>query len=323
MRLSRVVLVLGMVATPLLAASCGSSGPSGKATASNSDQSQGTTRGLTFPSYLYAWTIKTVDSSGASWTTTLSIGSPIEGGNIAHFTVSSLASECSTNFNSDAVIPFLIKTTSTTAGSFTASGDQTFAIVNSALQSTPVGELAAITSQGTESDAGFNAGEALYGIEALASGTSCTQLDPNTGDANNPGDESNVINFGSDNLASGSSQTIDGVFDLENFFTPSEGSGDQNWLSNIWILVPYVNAIGTDNTFQNYSVTGPHLVPLLGFTPTSSFDSNHDIGSSNSGYGWAFPIDGTSTPDCADAASSSPITAEDSPSIQTLCNQAS
>ena len=85
-----------------------------------------------------SWTIESVDSRGATWTTTVAIAPVISGKALAAYTTL-YGDPCSLDRTTDAIVPFQITTTSTNAGFFTASGDQELKIVNASLGVAPDG----------------------------------------------------------------------------------------------------------------------------------------------------------------------------------------
>ena len=60
------------------------------------------------------------------------------------------------------------------------------------------------------------------------------------------------------------------------------------------------------------------MVSLLDYTPTPTYNPSDSYDTNNVGYGWVFPIDGKSEPDCASASSTSPR-GSSMPSMQSLC----
>lgn len=74
------------------------------------------------------WTIKSVDSSGATWTTTVAIASVISGDALTGYPTL-YGNPCKLDPKTDAIVPFQITTTSTTSGDLTASGVQNLKIV--------------------------------------------------------------------------------------------------------------------------------------------------------------------------------------------------
>jgi hypothetical protein len=277
------------------------------------------TTSSTIPQSTFAntWNVKTVDSSGASWTTTISVGNLITGANIASKVSASLLAACSVDSRTDAVVPYRILTTSTTQGGFAAAGNQALTIVTSALGPTAVGQVG-LVSQGTESNTGYSAGEALFAGGAFSSGPTCPNVDPNGN--SDPSSQTNQVIVGGESLKNGSSVQLNGFFQLKNWAYPAMPNGDSSWFPNIWILIPSVGAFSIGNDWETTSVTGPAVIHLLGFTPNGTYDASHALGGSgDSGYGWAFPLDGMGTPDCADANAYPPYGHQQS--IQALCQQ--
>jgi len=208
----------------------------------------------------------------------------------------------------DAIVPFQITTTNTTFGDHTASGDQELEIVNSSLGVAPNGSDSAKGAQGTQSNAGLAAGEVLKAAENSSSGPTCSNLDP-------PGE---TMTLGNDSLTSGQEVVLKGYFDLKHWAEPAQKDGDTSWLPNIWILVPNSGTRQTGNGWETTSVSGPAVVSLLDYTPTPKYNLSDSYGTNNVGYGWVFPIDGKSQPDCASASSTSPR-GSSMPSMQSLC----
>jgi hypothetical protein len=180
--------------------------------------------------------------------------------------------------------------------------------VNASLGVGPNGSDSAKGARGTQSKAGFAAGEVLKAVQNSSSGSKCSNLDP-------PGEE---ITIGNDALTGGQQAVLKGYFVLKNWDGPANSHGDTSWLPNIWILVPNSGIPQTGNGWETTSVSGPAVVSLLDYTPTATYNPSVSYDKSNVGYGWVFPIDGSSQPDCASAASASPP-GSSMPSIQSLC----
>ena len=89
-----------------------------------------------------SWTIESIDSRGATWTTTVSIANLVSGHALS--TYSTLyGNPCSLDPTTDAIVPFQVTTTSTNSGFFHASGDQDLKIVNASLGVAPDGSVSA------------------------------------------------------------------------------------------------------------------------------------------------------------------------------------
>ena len=71
-------------------------------------------------------------------------------------------------------------------------------------------------------------------------------------------------------------------------------------------------------SWETTSVSGPAVVSLLDYTPTPTYNPSDSYRTNNVGYGWVFPLDGKSQPDCASASSTSPR-GSSMPSMQSLC----
>lgn len=253
------------------------------------------------------WTIHSVDSSGATWTTEVSVGNVISGSSLGAYETLD-GNPCSLDPTSDAIVPFQITTTSTTSGDLTASGNQELRIVNASLGVAPDGSDSPKGAQGTQSKAGFAAGEVLKAAETSASGPTCSNLDP-------PG-ETMILGDGS--LTNGQKTVLNGYFVLKNWAEPASRGGDASWLSNIWILVPNSGTSQTGNDWETTLVSGPAVVSLLDYTPTPTYNPSDSYHTNTVGYGWVFPLDGKSQPDCASASSTSPR-GSSMPSMQSLC----
>jgi hypothetical protein len=255
----------------------------------------------------HSWTIESVDSRGATWTTTIAIATVISGSALTSSATLS-GNPCSVDPTTDAIVPFQITTTSTNAGFFTASGDQELKIVNASLAVAPDGSDSPKDAQGTQSRAGFAGGEVLKAAEDSSSGPTCSNLDP-------PGE---TMTLGNESLKYGQDVVLKGYFVLKHWSEPAHHDGDTSWLPNIWILVPNSGTGQNGNGWETTSVSGPAVVSLLDYSPPPTYNpsDSHDV--SNVGYGWVFPIDGSSEPDCASASSTSPR-GSSMPSIQSLC----
>ncbi len=257
--------------------------------------------------YPHSWTIGSVDSSGATWTTTVAIANVISGNALTAYSTL-YGNPCSLDRSTDAIVPFQITTTSTKSGYFIASGDQELEIVNASLGVAPDGSDSPKSAQGTQSKAGFAAGEVLKAAESSSSGPTCSNLDP-------PGEK---MTFGNDSLTKGQEVVLKGYFDLKHWSEPAHPDGDASWFPNIWILVPNSGVLRTGKGWETTSVSGPAVVSLLDYTPTPTYNPSDSYDSNNVGYGWVFPIDGSSQPDCASASSTSPP-GSSMPSMQSLC----
>ena len=255
----------------------------------------------------HSWTIESVDSRGATWTTTVAIANVISGKALAAYTTL-YGNPCSLDPTTDAIVPFQITTTSTNAGFFTASGDQELKIVNASLGVAPDGSDSPKGAQGTQSKAGFAAGEVLKAAENSSSGPTCSNLDP-------PGE---TMTLGNDSLTKGQEVVLKGYFDLKHWAEPAHQDGDASWIPNIWILVPNSGTRQNGKSWETTSVSGPAVVSLLDYTPTPTYNPSDSYDKNNVGYGWVFPIDGKSEPDCASASSTSPR-GSSMPSVQSLC----
>jgi hypothetical protein len=208
----------------------------------------------------------------------------------------------------DAIVPFQITTTSTTSGASTASGDQELEIVNASLGVAPDGSDSPKGAQGTQSKDGLAAGEVLKAVEDSSSGPTCSNLDP-------PGE---TMILGNDSLTKGQQVVLKGYFDLKHGAGGTHQDGDTSWLSNIWIRVPNSGTSKTGKGWETTSVSGPAVVSLLDYTPTPMYNPSDSYDKNDVGYGWVFPVDGKSQPDCASASSTSPP-GSSMPSVQSLC----
>lgn len=256
--------------------------------------------------YPHNWTIESVDSSGATWTTNVATADVVSGKALRAYE-SLYGDRCNLDPGTDAIVPFQITTTGTASGTLTASGDQELKVVNASLGAAPDGSDAPTGGRGTESEAGFTAGEVLRTAEASSSGPTCSSLDP----------PAETMTLGNDALTNGQQVVLKGYFDLKHWAAPASEHGDPSWLPNIWIFVPTSGSSKTGNSWETTSVSGPAVVSLLDFTPTATYNAllRDD---KNDGYGWAFPIDARSQPDCARADASSP-SGTSLPSKQSLC----
>ncbi len=304
----RLLRCLALAALAISLAACSgnpkaapSSSPSPAASSGASPTSSPSPPPITYPR---SWTIESVDSSGATWTTTVAIGNVISRKALTGYSTL-YGNPCSLNPMTDAIVPFQITTTSTTSGDFTASGDQELEIVNASLGVGPDGSDSPKGAQGTQSDAGFAAGEVLKAAENLSSGPRCSNLDPNR----------ETMTLGNDSLTHGQAVVLKGYFDLQHWAEPAHPDGDASWFPNIWILVPNRGVLRTGKGWETTSVSGPAVVSLLDYTPTPTYNPSD---SNDVGYGWVFPIDGSSQPDCARASSTSPP-GSSTPSMQSLC----
>ena len=297
-------LALAVLAVSLAACS------SNPKTAPSSSASHAASSGATTtssPSPPHSWTINSADSTGATWTTTVAIAPVISGKALAAYATLH-GNPCNLNPTTDAIVPFQITTTSTASGHLTASGDQELKIVNASLGVAPDGSDATKAAQSTQSDAGFAAGEELKAAENTSDGPTCSNLDP-------PGE---TMTLGNDSLTNGQTSVLKGYFDLKHWSEQTHQDGDASWLSNVWILVPNSGISKTGNSWETTLVSGPAVISLLDYTPTPTYNPADSYGKNAVGYGWAFPIDGSSQPDCAGASSASPRGSA-MPSMQALC----
>ena len=295
-------LALAVLAV-FLAACTGNSKPSPSA----SPPASSTTSSPASTPSLQSWTIGSVDSRGATWTTTVAIANVISG-NALTSSATLYGNPCSLDPKTDAIVPFQITTTSTNSGFFTASGDQELKIVNASLGVAPDGSDSPKGGQGTQSNAGFAAGEVLKAAEDSSSGPTCSNLDP-------PGE---TMTLGSDSLKMGQQVVLKGYFVLKHWTESAHHDGDASWLPNIWVLVPSNGSGQNGNSWETTSVSGPAVVSLLDYTPTPTYNPSDSSDAKSVGYGWVFPIDGKSEPDCASASSTSPR-GSSIPSVQSLC----
>lgn len=258
-------------------------------------------------SYPRSWTIDSVSSSGATWTTTVAIANVISGRALAAYSTL-YGNPCSVDPTTDAIVPFQITTTGTTPGNLTASGDQELKIVNASLGVAPDGSDSPKGTQGTQSDPGFAAGEVLKAAENSSRGATCSNLDP----------PREAMTLGNDALAKSEEVVLNGYFDLRHWAEQADQKGDPSWIPNIWILVPSSGVGQTGTGWETTSVSGPAVVSLLDYTPTPTYNPSDSYDKNDVGYGWVFPIDGKSQPDCASASSTSPR-GSSMPSVQSLC----
>ena len=209
----------------------------------------------------HSWTIESVDSRGATWTTTVAIANVVSGKALAAYSTL-YGNPCSLDTTTDAIVPFQITTTSTNAGLFKASGDQELEIVNASLGVAPHGSDSPKGAQGTQSNAGFAAGEALKAAEDSSSGPTCSNLDP-------PGEK---MTLGRDSLTKGQQVVLKGYFDLKHWAEAPHQDGDTSWIPNIWILVPSSGIRQNGNGWETTSVSGPAVVSLLDYTPAPTYN---------------------------------------------------
>lgn len=302
-------LALGILAV-LLAACSGNPKAAPSSSSSTAAPSGATPTSTSSPppiAYPRSWTINSVDSSGATWTTTVAIANLISGKTLTAYSTL-YGNPCSLDPTTDAIVPFQITTTSTRLGDFIASGDQELRIVNASLGVAPHRSGSPKGARGTQSDTGFAAGEALKAAENPSSGPTCSNLDP-------PGE---TMTLGDDSLTDGQEVVLKGYFDLKHWSESTHRDGDTSWLPNIWILVPNSGIRQNGKGWETTSVNGPAVVSLLDYTPTPTYNPSDSYGMNNVGYGWVFPIDGNSEPDCASASSTSPP-GSSMPSVQSLC----
>jgi len=302
----RLLRWLALAVLAVLLAACSSNPKTAPSSSASHAASSGATP-TTNPSLPHSWTINSVDSSGATWTTTVAIAPVISGKALAAYSTL-YGNPCNLNPTTDAVVPFQITTTSTAFGDLTASGDQELRIVNASLGVAPGGSDSPKGAQDTQSNAGFATGEALKAAENSSGGPACSNLDP-------PGE---TVTLGNLSLTNGQDSVLKGYFDLQHWSGQTHQDGDALWLSNVWILVPNSGTSKTGNSWETTLVSGPAVVSLLDYTPTPTYNSADSYGKNAVGYGWVFPIDGSSQPDCAGASSTSPRESA-MPSIQSLC----
>ncbi len=307
----RLLRWLALVVLAVLLAACSGNpkaAPSSSASPAASSEASSTSSPSPPPiTHPNSWTINSVDSSGATWTTEVAIANLISGNALTAYTTL-YGNPCGLDPKTDAIVPFQITTTSTTPGDIRASGDQELKIVNASLGVAPDGSDSPKGSQGTQSNAGLAAGEVLKAVETPSSGPTCTNIDP-------PGE---TITLGNDSLTNGQQVVIKGYFDLRHWAEVPHQDGDTSWLPNIWILVPNSGIRQTGNGWETTSVSGPAVVSLLDYTPTPTYNPSTSYEKNSVGYGWVFPIDGSSEPDCAIASSTSPR-GSSIPSMQSLC----
>lgn len=308
---SRILSWLALAVLAVSLAACSGNpkaAPSSSASTSGSSGGSHTSTGPPAPiTYPRSWTIESVDSSGATWTTSVAIANVISGNALKAYSTL-YGNPCNLDPTTDAIVPFQITTIGTTSGDLTASGDQKLEIVNASLGVAPDGSDSPRGAQGTQSDAGFAAGEVLKAAEDSSSGPTCSNLDP-------PGE---TMTFGNDSLTKGQDVVLKGYLDLKHWAIAPHEHGDTSWLPNIWILVPNSGISRTGTGWETTSVNGPAVVSLLDYTPAPTYNPSDSYDSNNVGYGWVFPIDGKSQPDCASASSTSPR-GSSMPSIQSLC----
>jgi len=302
-------LALGVLAV-LLAACSGNPKAAPSSSASTAAPSGTSSTSSTSPppiAYPRSWTIESVDSSGATWTTTVAIANLISGNPLKAYSTL-YGNPCSLDPMTDAIVPFQITTTSTRLREFTASGDQELKIVNASLGVAPGGSDSPKSARGTQSNAGFAAGEVLKAAENSSSESTCSNLDP-------PGQ---TMTLGDVSLTNGQEVVLRGYFDLKHWSAAAHHEGDTSWLPNIWILVPNSGIRKNGKGWETTSVSGPAVVSLLDYTPTPTYNLSDSYGMKHVGYGWVFPIDGSSEPDCASASSTAPA-GSSMPSVQSLC----
>jgi hypothetical protein len=302
-------VALGVLA--VLLAAC-SSNPKAAPSSSTSPAASSGASSTSSPSpqpiaYPRSWTIESVDSSGATWTTTVAIANVVSGNALTGYTTL-YGDPCGLDPKTDAIVPFQITTTSTKPGYFIASGDQELRIVNASLGVAPRGSDSPKGAQGTQSNAGFAAGEVLKVAENSSSGPTCSNLDP----------PSETMTLGNDSLTEGQQVVLKGYFDLKHWSGTTHQDGDTSWLPNIWILVPNSGTRQSGKGWETTSVSGPAVVSLLDYTPAPTYNPSDSNDKKSVGYGWVFPIDGSSEPNCASASSNSP-SGSSMPSLQSLC----
>jgi hypothetical protein len=254
----------------------------------------------------HTWTIDSVDASGATWTTSVAIA-PLVSGHALKSYSALYGNPCAVDPTTDAIVPFQITTTGTATGNLTASGDQQLEIVNASLGVAPDGSDAPKDARGTQSGAGVAAGEALKAAEKSSSAATCSSLDP-------PGEK---MTLGNDSLTNGQEAPQKGYFVLKHW-AGSSNHGDTSWVPNIWIRVPSSGSRQSGHGWETTSVNGPAVVSLLDYTPIPTYSPFVGYGAKNIGYGWVFPIDGRSQPDCGRASSTAP-SGSSMPSIRSLC----
>jgi hypothetical protein len=271
-------LALAVLAV-LLAACTGSSKPAPSPSASSGSSPTSSPPPTASP---HSWTIESVDSRGATWKTTVAIAKVISG-NALTSSATLYGNPCSLDPKTDAIVPFQITTTSTNSGFFTATGDQELKIVNASLGVAPDGSASPKGAQGTQSNAGFAAGEVLKAVEDSSSGPTCSNLDP-------PGE---TMTLGSDSLKMGQQVVLKGYFVLKHWTEPAHHDGDTLWLPNIWVLVPSSGIRQNGDSWETTAVSGPAVISLLDYTPTPTYKPSDSSDAKSVGYGWVFPIDGS------------------------------
>ena len=297
---------LALAVLAVLLAACSSNPKTAPSSSASHAASSGATT-TSSPSPPRSWTIDSVDASGATWTTTVAIAPVISGKALSAYTTL-YDNPCNLNPTTDAIVPFQITTTSTASGHLTASGDQELKIVNASLRVAPNGSDSTKGAQSTQSNAGFATGQELKAAEDTSDGPTCSNLDP-------PGE---TMTLGNASLTNGQTSVLKGYFDFEHWSEPTHHDGDAAWLSNVWILVPNSGISKTGVSWETTLVSGPAVVSLLDYTPALTYSPTDSYGKSAIGYGWVFPLDGSSQPDCAGASSTSPRGSA-MPSIQSLC----
>jgi hypothetical protein len=293
-RAPRSLRWLALAVLAVVLAACSSNPATTSSSTSTSTTGSAAPAPITYP---HNWTIGSVDASGATWTTNVAIADPISGHTLTAYT-SLYGNPCSLDPTTDAIVPFQITTTGTPYGLLTSSGDQELKVVNAALGG----------ASGTQSQAGLAAGELLKAAESSSGGPTCSSLDP----------PRETMTLGGASLTYGQKVVLNGYFDLKHWAEPGSKHGDASWVPNIWILVPNSGSRPAGKGYETTSVNGPGLVSLLDYTPTTTYDPSVSSDKKNVGYGWAFPIDGKSQPDCGNASSTSP-SGPSMPSLQALC----
>jgi hypothetical protein len=305
----RLLRWLAVVVVAVLLAACSSTPKAALSTSPTASSQHSPTSETSTPptTYPHTWTIDSIDSNEATWATTVAIAQNVISGKALTEYLALHGNTCGLDPATDAIVPFQITTTSTTSGTFTASGDQELKIVNASLGVAPDGSGSPKSARGTQSKAGFASGEALKAAETSSDGPTCSSLDP----------PSETMTFDNNSLKKGQEVVLKGYFDLKHWASAHQ-NGDTSWVPNIWILVPNSGIDQTGNGWETTLVSGPAVVNLLDYTPIPTYNPSDSYGSTNAGYGWVFPIDGKSQPDCAGASSNSPR-GSSMPSIQSLC----
>ena len=195
----RLLRWLALAVLAVLLAACSSNPKTAPSSSASHAASSGATT-TSSPSPPHSWTIDSVDSSGATWTTTVAIAPLISGKALAAY-ATLYGNPCNLNPTTDAIVPFQITTTSTASGHLTASGDQELKIVNASLGVAPDGSDSTKGAQSTQSNAGFAAGEELKAAEDTSNGPTCSNLDP-------PGE---TMSLGNDSLTNGQNVGAQGL----------------------------------------------------------------------------------------------------------------